>query len=279
MRQTTGRGRSSGGPRATGWNGITGGSSLSTACSRSTTRCCRAGARVAARGQAARAHHRDRGPGWLAARRASARAAVRGLRGRSACALRALRESGRHSRANRADPGRPARRALAGRRAQGLRAAGGLQPRLGVVRADVVEATRSDGRVRGGGGHDDAGVDPGRRRRHPLLPSLLERDLRRAGRGAADGADAAGAADAVRGGEGVRPLHHSQLPAPLRAPRVVGDPLQPRVAAPAARLRHAEGRPRRGRHQARARRASSGSATSTRAGTGATPATTCARCG
>ena len=92
-----------------------------------------------------------------------------------------------------------------------------------------------------------------RRRGDPLLPGVVERDLRRAARDAADRADAALAADAVRRREGVRALHHGQLPAPLRPPRLLGDPLQPRVAAAAARLPAAEGRARRGGDRARAR--------------------------
>ena len=74
----------------------------------------------------------------------------------------------------------------------------------------------------------------------PLLPGVLERDLRRVARGAADRGDTARAGDPVRSREGVRALHHAQLPPPLRAARVLGDPLQPRVAAAAARLRDAE---------------------------------------
>ena len=45
---------------------------------------------------------------------------------------------------------------------------------------------------------------------------------------------------AVRRREGLRALHHAELPAALRPARVVRDPLQPRVAAASARLRHAQ---------------------------------------
>ena len=89
-------------------------------------------------------------------------------------------------------------------------------------------------------------------RQRPLLPGVLERDLRRVARGAADRGDAARSGDPVRSREGVRPLHHAQLPQPVRAARVVGDPLQPRVAATAARLRDPEDRPRSRRDQPRA---------------------------
>ena len=47
---------------------------------------------------------------------------------------------------------------------------------------------------------------------------------------------------AVRRREGLRALHHAELPAALRAPRVLRDPLQPRVAAAAARVRDAQDR-------------------------------------
>ena len=49
----------------------------------------------------------------------------------------------RDPRPDRAHPGRPARRALAGETRSRLPAARGLQPRLGLVRADVLEASRS----------------------------------------------------------------------------------------------------------------------------------------
>ncbi len=98
------------------------------------------------------------------------------------------------------------------------------------------------GRVRRRGLHGAARGDPPGRRGHPLLPGVVERDLRRASRGAPDRGHAALPGHAVRRGEGVRALHHAELPPAVRAPRVVGDPLQPRVAATPARLRDAQGR-------------------------------------
>ncbi len=165
----------------------------------------------------------------------------------------ALRQPRGDPRRARAPPGGRARRALARRRAHVVPPARGLQPRLALVRPDVVAAAGADRRVRRRRLHGAARGDPARRRRDPLLPGVVERDLRRAARDAADRGDAARAGDAVRRGQGVRPLHHAELPAPLRAPRVVRDPLQPRVAAAAARLRDAEDRARRGRDQPRAR--------------------------
>ena len=47
-------------------------------------------------------------------------------------------------------------------------------------------------------------------------------------------------------GQGLRPLHHGELPRKLRPVRVLGNPLQPRVAAAGAGVRHAQGDPRRG---------------------------------
>ncbi len=61
------------------------------------------------------------------------------------------------------------------------------------------------------------------------------------------------AGHAVRRGEGVRALHHAELPAPLRAARVLRDPLQPRVAATPARLRHPQDRECGGGDQPRPR--------------------------
>ena len=61
---------------------------------------------------------------------------------------------------------------------------------------------------------------------------------------------------AVRRGEGLRPPHHGQLPRVLRPLRRLGDPLQPRVAAPRPGVRDAQDHLARGRDQAREARAS-----------------------
>ena len=58
-----------------------------------------------------------------------------------------------------------------------------------------------------------------------------------------------------------------------------GHPVQPRVAAARPRVRDPQGHRRRGADQARARRKSCAWATSTPGATGASPATTSARCG
>ena len=91
--------------------------------------------------------------------------------------------------------------------------------------------------------------------------------------------DAVLPAQPVRRREGLRALHHGELPRELRPLRGLGHPLQPRVAAPRARVRDAQDLRRRRAHQARPGAASCASATSTRSATGASRATTCARCG
>ena len=65
----------------------------------------------------------------------------------------------------------------------------------------------------------------------------------------------------------------------LRPLRLLGDPLQPRVAAPRPGVRHAQGHRRGGAHQARAWPTRSPWATSTPVATGASPATTSTPCG
>ena len=86
------------------------------------------------------------------------------------------------------------------------------------------------------GGRRDApaGGDPDRRPEHPLLPGLLVGDVREGAGGPADRADAVLPALALRRREGVRPLHHRQLP------RVV------RPASPCPESSSTTRRPRRG---------------------------------
>ena len=92
----------------------------------------------------------------------------------------------------------------------------GLQPRRDVVRARLVGSADADRRVQ------RAGRDPGARSRaagqpeDPLLPGVVERDVRQGARGAADRADAVLPAQPLRRLEGVRPLHHGELPRELR---------------------------------------------------------------
>ena len=105
------------------------------------------------------------------------------------------------------------------------------------------------------------------------------RDVRQGARGAADRDDAVLPAQPLRRGQGLRALHHRQLPRELRPVRLLGHPLQPRVAAPRAGVRDPQGHPRRRRDQARAGRRAARWATSTPSATGATRRTTSRRCG
>ena len=182
-------------------------------------------------------------------------------------------------RPDRARPGRPARPDVARRGARGGAARRGLQPRRAELRADLLEAAGADGRVHGRRRHAAARGDPPRRSRHPLLPGLVLGDVRQGARDAAERGDAVLPALPVRRGQGLRALHHRQLPRVVRPVRGLGHPLQPRVAAARARVRDAQGHRRRGADQARARRRAAARATSTRSATGASPATTSRRCG
>ena len=139
----------------------------------------------------------------------------------------------------------------AGRRGAAARA---LQPRGDVVRAGVVGSADADRRVQRAGRDARARGDPPGRSVDPHLSGLVERDVRQGARGAADRADAVLSAQPVRRVEGVRALHHGQLPRELRPVRRVGHAVQPRVAAPRPRVRHAQGDRRRRADQARPRR-------------------------
>ena len=154
---------------------------------------------------------------------------------------RGLRELVRPQWANRCRWSERPRPAVALRYARALSPARGVQPRLTVVRSALLGASGHDGGVRCGRRDDDARGHPGGRSADSLLPGVFERDLRRPARVPSDGGHAARAADAVRRCQSVRALHHRQLPQALRAPRLVGDSLQPRVATPPGRLRHTEG--------------------------------------
>ena len=141
--------------------------------------------------------------------------------------------------------------AAADRRSAPARA---LQPRRDVVRAGVVGSADADRRVQRAGRDARARRDPPRRSQHQVLSGLVERDVRQGARGAADRADAVLSAQPVRRVEGVRALHHRELPRELQPVRRVGDAVQSRVAAARARVRDAQGDRRRRAHQARPRR-------------------------
>ena len=107
----------------------------------------------------------------------------------------------------------------------------------------------------------------------------LERDVRQGARDAADRDDAVLPALALRRGEGLRPLHHGQLPRVLRHAPVLGDPLQPRVARAAGSSSSRARSPGTRRRSSSGSATSCGSATSTPSATGATRRTTSRRCG
>src|SRR5262249_1694388 len=182
----------------------------------------------------ARADHRQRRPGRLVPRRASAR---RGLhRGRAHAPWRAgLREPLR-ARAHRAVRGRPPESDIARASLAGGRAGGGLQPRRAVLRADLLGTTGPDGGVRRCGCDLAPRGDTQRRSLDPLLPGFLVGDLRRAARDAADGSDATRACDPLRRREGIRALHRALISSVLWTVRLLRDSLQPRIAAAAAEV-------------------------------------------
>ncbi len=183
------------------------------------------------------------------------------------------------ARSHHAQAGGPARSALAHPRHRRRAAGRGLQPGGDVVRARVVGSAAADRRVQRPGRDARARGGAPRRPADPLLSGLVERDVRQGPRGAADRADAVLSAQPLRRVEGVRALHHGELPRELRPVRRLGHPLQPRVAAPRPRVRDPQGHRRRRADQARPRRLAAASATSTRSATGALPATTSAPCG
>src|ERR1700755_59809 len=81
-----------------------------------------------------------------------------------------------------------------------------------VVRRVLLNPADADRRVHRRGRHPGAGSGPRGLPGGPLLPGLLERDVRQGPRGPADRGDAVLPALAVRRGQGLRPLHHGQLP-------------------------------------------------------------------
>ena len=91
--------------------------------------------------------------------------------------------------------------------------------------------------------------------------------------------DAVLSALALRGGQGLRPLHHRQLPRVYDLHATSGILFNHESAAARAGVRHPQDHLARGRDQARPGRQAARSATSTPSATGATPRTTSRRCG
>ena len=163
-------------------------------------------------------------------------------------------------RADRPHPGpdhpgrrRPARRGLADQHPEGDPAPGGLQPGRPVLRADLVEPAGADRRVHGPRRHPRARRHPDRRPRDPLLPGQLHGDVRQGPGGAAERDHPLLPPQPLRRGQGLRPLDHRQLPRELRPARLLGHPVQPRVAPARPRVRDPQGDPRRGPHRGRHR--------------------------
>ena len=114
-------------------------------------------------------------------------------------------------------PGRPARPALARRHAARARSptrSTTWRPCRFV--ADVVDPADADRRVHRRRRHAHAGGHARGLPRGPLLPGVLQRDVRQGARGPAERDDAVLPALALRRRQGLRPLHHGQLPRVLR---------------------------------------------------------------
>ena len=209
-------------------------------------------------------------------------AAGEGLRGPRHGPPRLDREVRAHRAPARPDhppPGRSARPPQPRRHPARLQPGRGLQPRRDVVRRGLLDPADADRRVHRRRRHAPARGGPRGLPRDALLPGLLERDVRQGARDAPERVDAVLPALALRRGEGLRPPHHGQLPRVLRPVRRLGDPLQPRVAAPRAGVRDAQDHLARRRDQARQARRAASSATSTPSATGASRRTTSRRCG
>ena len=154
-----------------------------------------------------------------------------------------------------------------------------LQPRRDVVRRRLLDPADADRRVHRRRRHAPARVHPRGLPRGPLLPGVLERDVRQGARDPADRDDALLPALPLRRREGLRPPHHGQLPRVLRHVPDVRDPLQPRVRAPRAASSSRARSPGTRRRSSSACATRSPSATSTPSATGATRRTTSRRCG
>ena len=143
---------------------------------------------------------------------------LKGLRGRRRRPALQCAEPLAHrppARSHRAPARGPARPALADQGARRCQADRGLQPRGHVVRAGVVGPADADRRIQRAGRNPGARGNPPGGSRDPRLSGVLQRDVREGARGPADGADAVLSAQPVRRLEGVRALHHGQLPREL----------------------------------------------------------------
>ena len=156
-----------------------------------------------------------------------------------------------HLRGHRARVRRPRRRLVAEPADAHDPPRRGLQPRRAEPRARQLRRSRVHGRRRRDRHAAAARRDPrGGRARAASTRRRRARCSARS-RGAADRGDAVPSAQPVRRRQGVRLLDHAQLPRGVRDVRRQRHPLQPRVAAARAELRHAQDHARGRRDPAR----------------------------
>ena len=116
-----------------------------------------------------------------------------------------------------------------------VRARRALQPGRHLVRARLVAPAGHDGAVHRRRRDLDARGGAHHQARPARLPGLHLGDLRRHHRVTPDRDHARSCPQPVRRGQALRPPDGGHLPRALRHARQLGDPLQPRVAAPAGR--------------------------------------------
>ena len=104
---------------------------------------------------------------------------------------------------------------------------------------------------------------PGRRSGHPLLPGVLREMFGKVAEVPQTRDHAVLPPLALRGGQGLRPLDHGELPRELRPARLLGHPVQPRVTPPGPGVPAPQGVLQRGQDRPRHAATSSASATST----------------
>jgi len=141
-------------------------------------------------------------------------------------------------------PGRLARSGHAARRDRAVATRRAVQPRRRLVRARVVGGPGGDDGADGRRRHGDARVGPKALAGPAGLPGVERGDLRSDRGVTATRDDTLRSAQPVRDREALRSPDGRHVSRALRAPRELGHPLQPRVAAATARVRHAQGHPR-----------------------------------
>ena len=155
----------------------------------------------------------------------------------------------------------------------------GVQPGGPVVRADLLQPAGADRRDHGPRRHPHTRRDPDGRSGHPLLPGVVERDVRQGSGGATDRGHAVLPSQPVRRGQGLRPLAHGQLSRVIRTSCIERHTFQPRKSSARARVRHPQDHPRRGSDQGRPGVRTPARQPGSPAATGASPATTSRPCG